>query len=178
MSRERRQREELVRLVVGPDGQLHVDYRARLSGRGAWVEPTREAVEELEQKPGLLRRSLHSQPDTVGLLSKVQAANEKAVMDALTLCQRAGALRGGKDGVRGALASGAAVALVLARDTSPRIAEDLTRRAKDLPVAVLELDTVELGTRVGKGPRAALAVLASKPGRHLMRELRRYTALR
>lgn len=178
MSRQRRQAAEMVRLVISPEGDLLVDYRGKLPGRGAWVEPSRQAVEQIERKPGLLRRSLRAQPDTKGLLAKVQAANRKAVLDALSLCQRAGALRGGKEGVRGAISSGSALALVLASDTSPRLAVDLRSRAKELPVAVLDLDTSELGNRVGKGPRAALAVLASKPGKHLVRELRRYMALR
>lgn len=155
-----------------------MDYRGKLPGRGAWVEPSRQAVEELERKPGLLRRSLRAHADTKGLLAKVQAANRKAVLDAVSLCQRAGVLRGGKEGVRGALASGSALALVLASDASPRLVTDLRSRAKELPVVALDLDTSELGNRVGKGPRAALAVLASKPGRHLVCELRRYMALR
>ena len=43
--------EERERLVedLGPDGQLHVDYRGRLPGRGAWVIPSREAVEILQK---------------------------------------------------------------------------------------------------------------------------------
>lgn len=178
MSRQRREREELIRLVVSPEGELLVDYRGKLPGRGAWVAPTRQAVEEVQRKSGLLQRSLRARPDTSGLLEKVQAANYRAVLDALTICQKAGALIGGKDGVRGAISSGRALAVILAGDASERLVEDLSRRVGVLPCVQVPLDCYGLGSTVGKGPRSALAVLASKPGRHLLRELRRYEGLR
>lgn len=178
MTRERRPQADLVRLVLDPQGVLQPDYRARLGGRGAWVLPLRAHVEAIEAKPGLLSRSLRVRDaDTSGLLERLQAANWRAVADALSLCARAGALVGGKDGVRGAIRSGA-LAVVLAEDGSPRLMEDLRRRASDLLVVTVPLDRGALGAQVGKGPRAALAVRRSKPGRSLVHELRRMAALR
>ncbi len=177
MSREKRQRETMVRLVLSPEGELLVDYRARLSGRGAWVEPSRVAVEQLQEKPGLLYRALKIRPDTTGLLEKVREANLRAVLDALTLCARAGALAAGKDGVRAAIRSDRALAVLLASDISPRLKADLERRCGPIPCVTFALDREALGTTVGKGLRAALAVLAGKPGRHMLRELHRYQAL-
>src|SRR4051812_1877274 len=37
-------RGELFRWVEGPDGEIAVDVKARLPGRGAWVHPTRECI--------------------------------------------------------------------------------------------------------------------------------------
>ena len=166
-----------MRLVLSPEGELLVDYRARLSGRGGWVEPSRIAVEQLQQQPGLLYRALKGRPDTAGLLDKVRAANGRAVLDALTLCARAGALASGKDGVRSTLRSGRALAVVLASDISPRLKADLERRCGPVLCVEFSLDREALGNTVGKGLRAALAVLAGKPGRHMLRELHRYQAL-
>ena len=177
-TREKLPQADLVRLVLDPEGVLQVDYRARLGGRGAWVVPERAAVEAVEAKPALLGRSLRRRDaDTRGLLDRVRAANTRAVLDALSLCARAGALVGGKDGVRSAIAGGA-LAVVLAEDASPRLAEDLRRRAAAALVVQVPLDRDALGVQVGKGPRAALAVRRSKPGRSLVRELHRMAALR
>ncbi|HJN77965.1 MAG TPA: DUF448 domain-containing protein [Myxococcota bacterium] len=178
VTRERRSQADLVRLVLDPEGVLRVDYRARLGGRGAWVLPQRGLIEKIETRPGLLHRSLRAQDvDARGLLERVRAANSLAVRDALSLCARAGALAGGKDGVRAVIGSGGGLAVVLASDSSPRLAEDLRRRATGLLVIEVPLDREALGAQVGKGPRAALAVRRSKPGRSLARELHRMAAL-
>ena len=89
MRRQRAEQSELLRLVVDPQGLVHVDYRGRLPGRGAWVSPDREAIEQLERKPGLLSRSFKSKVDTRGLLGRVQMANRAAVDAALSLASRA-----------------------------------------------------------------------------------------
>ncbi len=178
VTRERHPQDELVRLVLAPDGSVAVDYRARLPGRGAWVLPRRAELEKLERRPGMLTRHLGPDLDGGGLLEQVRAANLRATLDALTLAMRAGVLVGGKDGVRGALASDKALAVVLASDCSPRLAEDLRRRAEPKLVVELPLDSNALGARVGKGARSALALLRSKPGRKLLRELHRIDTLR
>lgn len=179
VTRERRSQADLVRLVLDPQGVLQVDYRGRLGGRGAWVEPVRASVEKVEARPGVLFRSLRVKSvDSSGLLSKVQAANARAVLDGLSLSARAGALTGGKEGIRSVIASGNALAIVLALDASPRLGEELRRRAGELLVLQVPLDANALGAQVGKGSRAALAVRRSKPGRSLVRELHRMAALR
>jgi predicted RNA-binding protein YlxR (DUF448 family)/ribosomal protein L7Ae-like RNA K-turn-binding protein len=177
VTRERHPQDELVRLVLAPDGSLAVDYRARLPGRGAWVLPRRETIEKLQKHPGMLTRHLGPNLDASGLLERVRAANLAATLDALTLAMRAGVLVGGKDGVRGAISSDKALAVVLASDCSPRLAEDLRRRAEPKLVVELPLGSNDLGARIGKGARASLAVLRSKPGRKLLRELHRIDSL-
>ena len=179
VTRERRPPQDLVRLVLSPQGRVEVDYRSKLQGRGAWVLPQRALIEKLEKHPKILTRPLKATSITAdGLLERVRAANVQAVLDGLSICARAGALTGGKDGVRGAISSGAALAVVLADDASPRLTQDLIRRADPLPVVVIPLDRDRLGAKVGKGPRAALAVRRGRPGRHLLNELHRLVALR
>ena len=38
--------DELVRFVVGPDGEVVPDVKRKLPGRGIWITATRAAVEE------------------------------------------------------------------------------------------------------------------------------------
>lgn len=51
-------RAELLRVGVGPDGLLHLDPQGTLAGRGAWVEPSAEALRTLQREPGRAGRSL------------------------------------------------------------------------------------------------------------------------
>ena len=41
---EVRPESEIIRVVVGPDGQVVPDISAKLPGRGAWVGASRDAV--------------------------------------------------------------------------------------------------------------------------------------
>jgi len=40
-----RERDALLRFVVGPDGAIVPDIEARLPGRGLWLTPRRDIVE-------------------------------------------------------------------------------------------------------------------------------------
>ncbi len=178
VTRKRGDRNGLIRLVRGPDGQVFCDYRGKLAGRGAWVTPSSEVLSKLEKSPGILHRPLQGKCRTEGLLNQVRAANWKAVLGTLGLAAKAGLMVGGKDGVRAALASQNTRALLLAEDASPRLVKDLTVRAGDRLVFELPLTTETLGAQIGKGPRAALVVSSGRPARALLDELHRLGALR
>lgn len=176
--RESADRQELVRLVAGPDGVVHVDYRARLQGRGAYVTPERAVIEVLEKKPGMLYKALGGAVRTEGLLERVREANRRAALDALSLAARSGSLAGGKAGVRDLLADPRTLGLVVASDASPRLVDDLRGRLRDRPLFTMGMDCDTLGRQIGKGARAALAIRDTSAGRNLVRELRRMDLLR
>lgn len=176
--RESADRDDLIRLVADPEGLVHVDYRARLPGRGAYVTPERAAIETLEKKPGLLFKALGRTVRTEGLLQRVQEANRRAARDALSLAARSGSLVGGKDGVRDLLMDPRTLGLMVASDASPRLVEDLRGRLHDRPMFTMWLDRDALGEQVGKGARAALAIRPTSAGRNLVHELRRMDRLR
>jgi len=178
LTRRKSDQVDLVRLVLSPEGELFVDYRGKLPGRGAWVCPEREVLEALEQKPKLLSRAFRTSVNANGLLEKLQSVNYRAVMDGLSLASRAGALVGGGKRVREALQSSRCIGLVFSASTSERLKLDLSARNSEIPVFILGLSPEEIGGQIGKGPRSALAVISSKPGQYLIRELHRHCALR
>lgn len=57
LTRDRAPAHALVRLVLGPDGQVHPDVRAKAPGRGAWIGVTRGELEAALPK-GRLRGAL------------------------------------------------------------------------------------------------------------------------
>ena len=178
LTRQKAEQADLVRLVLSPEGELFVDYRAKLPGRGAWVCPQREVLEEVEAKPKILARAFRQKVEASGLLEKVRDANRRALMDALSIAARSGALVGGGKRVRDALGESKCVGLLLASDASHRLKVDLEQRADGIVCFELDLDRDSFGAQIGKGPRSAMVVKSSKPGRHLIRELHRHYALR
>ena len=171
-------RAQLIRLVAAPSGELFVDYGGKLPGRGAWVVPTKAAIEAIERSPKLVRKSLRREVDATGLLKKVREANDIAVMHALTLAARSGSLVAGGQRVRDSIASGAALAAIFASNCSPRLKADIISRCKEQVCIELPLTVDELGARIGKGQRAVLIVISSSTGRNLLRELDSMLALR
>ncbi|MDP2309267.1 MAG: DUF448 domain-containing protein [Pseudomonadota bacterium] len=178
VTRESGPPEALVRVVLGPDGTVEVDYRARLGGRGAWLLPRRDVIATAEAKPGLLARMLHVETcNTTGLLERVRAANERTVGELLSLSARSGALASGGDQATSAVRAGDALGLVVASDAA-QTSIDAVRGDRDLTIWTLPWDREALGHRIGKGPRAIVALRAAVVTRALAEQLRRMQDLR
>ncbi len=169
-----------VRVLLGPDGRVEVDYHAKLGGRGAWLAPRRDVIATAEAKPGMLARALQVEGgcDTAGLLDRVRAANERAVGEMLSLSARAGALASGAEQVAAGVRGGGLLGLVVASDASPQSLDAARGSAADLPVWTVPWDKESLGLRIGKGPRAIVGLRPAAPTRALAEQLRRMHDLR
>jgi ribosomal protein L7Ae-like RNA K-turn-binding protein len=116
--------------------------------------------------------------DLVGLGEQVRAAIVNAALDGLSQAAAAGAVIGGHDVLELALRDGRVVEMIVAKDASERTVADLREAAgPEVPFTVLPIDRMGLGTRVGRGARAALGVLSSRAASHLVRQLRRLRVL-
>jgi len=174
--REEAERDELVRLTIDPEGQLVVDLRGRLPGRGAWVHPRADCVTALEREPRRLGHALKEQVSTAGLLAAIRDAVTRSVLDGLSLAAAAGVLIGGHDVVELALRDGRVAEILFARDASDRTQKDLIV-GFDVPTTILSLDKEALGARIGQAPRAVVAIVVSPAFRHLREQLRRLREL-
>ena len=173
--REETDRADLVRLVVGPDAALWVDYRARLPGRGAWVHPRAECVDAVVRKAGRLAHALrHPGLDASRLRALLKAAIERATEDGLSQAAAGGALVTGHDALVRALGSKDVGAVAIASNAAERTVRGLKKAAGDeVEFTVLHLDREALGTRVGRAPLAAIGARPGGPATHLERQLRR-----
>jgi predicted RNA-binding protein YlxR (DUF448 family) len=171
--------EDLVRLVAHPEtGRVIVDYRGKLPGRGAWVHPSAACVRAVEQQPGRLRRTLKVECWTEGLSEQLLGLVEGAVLDGLSIAAASGSLVGGHDRLRAALEAGEIAVVAVAAGASDRTLQSLAEVAGDVSFIPISLDAGELGDRIGRGARAALGVLSTRPAGFLVRQLKRLTALR
>jgi uncharacterized protein len=110
---------DMIRFVVGPDGQVVADLKRRLPGRGVWVTATRQALAEAIRRKALARafkREVWVQPD---LADRVEALLERSALDALAIARKSGAVAAGFAKVEAALQRESVVALIHAADAGP-----------------------------------------------------------
>lgn len=115
--------DRLVRLALGPDGQIGPDVLGKAPGRGAWIGVARDALETAMAKgklKGALARTLKEArldiPADLG--ERIAAQLERATLDRLGLEARAGTLLTGTDKIETAARSGKVALLLHASDAA------------------------------------------------------------
>jgi hypothetical protein len=116
-------RDDLVRLALGPDGQVAPDVRARAPGRGAWLGVDRGTLDAANAKgklKGALARAFKTGDVTVpaDLGDRIEAALRQAVLDRLGLEARASNLILGSEKIEVAARRGQVRLLLHAADAS------------------------------------------------------------
>lgn len=124
LSGERAERGALIRLAIGPDGQVAPDVRARAPGRGAWIGITRPELEQAIAKGRMkaaLARAFKTGKITVpdDLPAMIEEALTRALLDRLGLESRSGTLLTGSDRIAEAARRGKVWLLLHSSDSSP-----------------------------------------------------------
>lgn len=129
LTRASASRDVLVRLALGPDGQVAPDVRARAPGRGAWIGTGRAALDAANAKGKLkaaLARAFRTDrldiPADLG--ARIEAALRQTALDRLGMEAKAGNVIAGADRIENAARSGKVKLLIHAADA----AEDGRRR--------------------------------------------------
>jgi uncharacterized protein len=125
LTRRKAPAEDLLRVVVGPEGQIVPDFAGRLPGRGAWIALDRAALERAIEKRKLapiLSRALHIEGQTLqvpdGLADQIAQQLMRRALDRLGLENKAGHLTFGFDRIQEAIARGKVFALIHAGDAA------------------------------------------------------------
>ena len=121
LTRRTAPREELIRLALGPDGQVAPDVRARAPGRGAWIGVGRQQLDEANAKgklKGALTRAFKTGDIDVpaDLGERIEAALRQQALDRLGLEARSGMLINGAERVETAARQGKVAQLIHAAD--------------------------------------------------------------
>lgn len=114
----------LIRLALGPDGQVAADWSERLPGRGAWITADRALFDSVAAKGrlrGALARAFKANNFTLpdDLADRIAASLAQRLLNRLGLEKRSGTLLLGGDRVREALAKGKVFAVLHAADARP-----------------------------------------------------------
>ncbi|MCL3881418.1 RNA-binding protein [Marivita sp. GX14005] len=115
-----RPKAELIRFVVGPDGQLCPDLAGKLPGKGIWVTSTRAALETAVKK-NIFARAARQQLSVPGtLVADVERQLARRVVDLISLSRKSGLAVSGYEKVKSELAKENAEVLLQADDGSAR----------------------------------------------------------
>ena len=109
----------MIRFVLGPDGAVCPDVRARLPGRGAWVDGTADAVRLAVKRRSFARAFKRDCATDPELASRVDALLEADGLQALSFANKAGHVVCGAVKVEVALAGGGVRGVLHALEGSP-----------------------------------------------------------
>jgi predicted RNA-binding protein YlxR (DUF448 family) len=146
LTRRKGTRDSLIRLALGPDGEVGPDVRAKAPGRGAWISVGRAELDAANAK-GKLKAALSRAFKTndlnipADLGERIERALRQAALDRLGLEARGGTLINGSDRIETAARSGKVHLLIHAGD-----AKEDGRRTLD--------QALRVGGRAG-GPETA-----------------------
>ncbi len=174
---------DLIRFVVGPDGEAVPDLKGKLPGRGVWVTATRGALGDAIKRKVFSRgfkRDIRLAADLLGCTERLL---EKATLDALVIASKAGLVVAGFAKVEAALARENVAALLHAAEASPdgvrKLDAALRRSPKDRPVAVISgLTAAQLDLALGRPNVVHAALLAGPASDTFLARLRRLERFR
>jgi predicted RNA-binding protein YlxR (DUF448 family) len=153
----------LVRLALGPEGQIAPDVRAKAPGRGAWIGINRAMLETALAKgqlKGALSRAFKTGPLDIpaNLADQLEKALERATLDRLGLEARGGTLLTGSEKIETAARRDELTMLLHAADAGRdgsakldqawRVGSD--REGQDLHGVTLPVDRQGLSVALGR----------------------------
>jgi uncharacterized protein len=158
---------ELIRFVVGPDGEVIPDLKGKLPGRGVWIAAARETVELAVKRHAFARGFKRDVRVPADLALRTEALLERGALDALAMAGKAGLVAVGFGKAGSALERDDVVALLHAAEGSAdgvRKLEALWRRRtaeKTLPMIEF-LTSAQLDLALGR-PNVIHAALLAGP---------------
>ncbi len=164
-------RGRLIRLAIGPDGQVAPDVRAKAPGRGAWIGVSKAELAGAQAKgklKGALARAFKGAALTIpdSLADDIETQLERLTLDRLGLEARAGNLISGAEKIDAACRSGQVALLLHAadagedgrrkRDQSWRVGED--KEGTGLGGTILPVDRGALSMALGRDNAVHVAI--------------------
>ena len=119
LTRERRPKEELIRFVLSPKGEIVLDLKERLPGRGVWVTAAHDLVADAAKRNVFaygLKTAVRIPPDLAETVDRLLA---EAALGALAIANKAGEALFGMAKIEVAIAKGRVKALIHASDAAP-----------------------------------------------------------
>lgn len=176
--RQVREQAELIRFVCSPDGQVLVDYRGRLPGRGAYACPKRECIDQLLRRQQFNRAFRRECAPVSGddLLEAIRLAMLEKMKNLLGMARKSGQSTAGSNAVLAAFdRSGTPAVVVFAEDVSAGVAEKVERKARHHAAECLKmLDKATLGRLSGRSECSVLALAGGALAEAFLLEWKRY----
>ncbi|MEQ8605094.1 MAG: RNA-binding protein [Marivibrio sp.] len=186
----RKPQAEMIRFVLGPEGEVVPDLAQRLPGRGMWLSADLGSIKTACARNLFAKAARARVRPPADLHARVERLLTRRCIDILSLARRAGEAVTGFEKVRALIARGEAVLLVEAADgaedgrrklsaalTAARAASGAAGGGGDAAI-VSTLDAAEIGEAFGRDRAVHAALSAGGLARKLAREMRRLEGLR
>ena len=141
--------DDLIRFVVGPDGEAVPDIKCRLPGRGVWVTASQDALADAIARKAFARGFKRDVRLPADLAARTEQLLAQAVIDALAMAGKSGLVAAGFSKAAAALEHEGVIALLHAVEASP----DGIRK--------LDALAVRKGAEQGVGPPPVIEFLTS-----------------
>ena len=152
-----RPKAELIRFVVGPNGQVVPDLAEKLPGRGLWLSAERGMIHTACAKNAFAKAARAKVKAADGLADQVEALLTRRCLDLIGLARRAGNVTNGFEKVRTFLRSHRAAILFAASDGGDDGRAKVRALAKDVPLLDL-FSAAELGATLGRDNAVHLVI--------------------
>lgn len=157
---------ELIRFVVGPDGEAVPDVKNKLPGRGIWITATRDALGEAIKRKAFARGFKREVRLPSHFVDSTEKLLERAVLDALAVAGKAGLVAAGFAKTETALAREKVVALLHAAEASSegtrKLDAVMRRRSGETPIVIGFLASAQLDLALNR-PNVVHAALLAGP---------------
>jgi len=176
--RQVKDQSELIRFVRSPEGQVLVDLKGRLPGRGAYLCNSRECMTAALSRQQFNRAfRCDCQPTELSeLTDRVARELLRQLANLLGMARKSANLVAGSNAVLDALKRKRAIsAIILARDISPQIGDKIRQNAARQDILTTELfDKMELGRILGRAERSVVGLSDGKLAEAFISDWRRY----
>ncbi|HXW39758.1 MAG TPA: RNA-binding protein [Xanthobacteraceae bacterium] len=174
---------QLIRFVVGPDGEAVPDLKHKLPGRGVWVTATQDALSDAIKRKVFARGFKREVRLGTDLIERTERLLQRAVLDALAIAGKASLVAAGFTKAQAALGQGEVVALIHAAEAGADGVEKLNaalrRSPQRAPVTVIGcLTSAQLDLALGRPNVIHAALLAGPPSDTFLARLRRLQRFR
>jgi len=171
--------DQVVRYVLSPDGEILVDYRRKLPGRGAYTCLDRSCITTAVRRNQFDRAFKGRVKHAVGegeLIANLSGQILERIVALLGMARKSGKAVAGSNLVLGALGGHGRIALVLlAEDVSDGIADKVIGKAGRMNIPCFRLlNKDSMGQVMGKGERSVVALVTGPLAEAILLELVRY----
>ena len=174
-------KDQLLRFVVGPEGQVVPDLAERLPGRGLWLLARRDMMQAACKKNLFAKAAKRHVRLPSDLADQVDLLALRRCLDQLGLARRAGAVFVGFEKVKSALRADRVGLLLQASDAAADGRNKLRSLAQavgqDVPVEAF-CDGAVLGAALGREAAVHVGIARGRFAAGLLRDLRRLAGLR
>ncbi len=172
-SGEVRSKQDLLRFVIGPGGEVVPDLAGTLPGRGLWLSPRRDMLEKACASNLFARAAKVEVRVPEDLPCRVERSLRRHCLDLIGLARRAGQVVAGYEKVRAWLSAGKVGLLLEASDGAPdgrrKIAAVARAANPDLPVVEI-FAAGEIGRALGRERAVHAALARGRFGERLLAE--------